>query len=319
MPGSRSSLRSAALALAAAPLVIALAACGGSDSANSDDSKGKAAAEGTERSVRTAFGEVTVAGAPKRVVTLSDASLDTALSLGITPVGTSAARGAEGAPAYLGEQAEDIPLVATVREPNTEAILKAEPDIILTGANLEKSQYETLSAIAPTIVPAAGDWRSGLDTYGEALGRADELDKKIDALVERAGNAGGGAKGTGIVMRWMPGGPIVMNSANMPTAMLEEAGLSPLPLAEDLGKQPHSDPLSLENLTKADADHVFIATLNAEGDKALEAARSEKAFTRMKAVEAGRDHGVDGQVWSSSNGPIAMEQVITDIEKALTE
>ncbi|MGW5973412.1 ABC transporter substrate-binding protein [Streptomyces sp. NPDC055186] len=319
MPRSRSSLRSAALALAAAPLVIALAACGGPDSANSDDSKGKTAAEGAERSVRTAFGEVTVDGAPKRVVTLSDASLDTALSLGITPVGTSAARGAEGAPAYLGEQAEDIPLVATVREPNTEAILKAEPDIILTGANLEKSQYETLSAIAPTIVPAAGDWRSSLDTYGEALGRADELDKKIDALVERAGNAGGGAKGTGIVMRWMPGGPIVMNSANMPTAMLEEAGLSPLPLAEDLGKQPHSDPLSLENLTKADADHVFIATLNAEGDKALEAARSEKAFTRMKAVEAGRDHGVDGQVWSSSNGPIAMEQVITDIEKALTE
>jgi hypothetical protein len=42
----------------------------------------------------------------------------------------------------------------------------------------------------------------------------------------------------------------------------------------------------LENLTKADADHVFIATLNAEGAKALEAARSEKAFTRMKAVKA---------------------------------
>ncbi|MFF0165629.1 ABC transporter substrate-binding protein [Streptomyces prasinus] len=317
MSRSRSSLRSATLALAAVPLVMALTACGGPDSANSGDSKEKTAAEGTGRAVQTAFGEVKIDGTPKKIVTLSDVSLDTALSLGITPVGTSAARGAEGAPAYLSDRAAGIPLVATVREPNTEAILKAEPDLILTGPNLEKSQYETLSAIAPTIVPAAGDWRSGLDTYGEALGKTDELDKKIDALVERAGEAGDGAKGTGVVMRWMPGGPIVMNSANMPTAMLEEAGLSPLPIAEDLGKQPHSDPLSLENLTKADADHVFIATLNAEGDEALEAARSEKAFTRMKAVEAGRDHGVDGQVWSSSNGPIAMEKVITDIEKAL--
>ncbi|MGX4688288.1 ABC transporter substrate-binding protein [Streptomyces sp. JNUCC 63] len=319
MSRSRSPLRSAVLALAAAPLVVTLAACGGSDSDASGDSREKVAAGGTERAVRTAFGEVRVPGTPKRVVTLSDASLDTALALGITPVGISAARGAEGAPAYLGDQAAGIPLVATVREPNTEAILKAEPDIILTGANLEKSQYDTLSAIAPTIVPAAGDWRSGLDTYGEALGKADELDKKIDALLTRAREAGKGAKGTGVVMRWMPGGPIVMNAANMPTAMLEKAGLSPMPLAKDLGKQPHSDPLSLENLTKADADHVFIATLNAEGTKALEAARSEKAFTRMKAVKAKQDHGVDGQVWSSSNGPIAMERVIADIEKALTK
>ncbi|MGJ3562234.1 ABC transporter substrate-binding protein [Streptomyces sp. INA 01156] len=319
MSGSRSPLRSAALALAAAPLVMTLAACSGSDSGTSGDSTEKAADAGTGRTVQTAFGEVKIDGTPKKVVTLNDASLDTALSLGVTPVGTSAARGAEGAPAYLGEQAEGIPLVATVREPNTEAILKAEPDLILTGPDLEKSQYETLSAIAPTIVPAACDWRFGLDTYGEALGKADELDQKIDALLDRARKAGDGAKGTGLVMRWMPGGPIVMNAANMPTAMLREAGLTPMPIAEDLGAQPHSDPLSLENLTKADADHVFIATLNAEGDKALEAARSEKAFTRMNAVQAGQDHGVDGQVWSSSNGPNAMEQVITDIEKALTE
>lgn len=317
MPRKRPSLRPAVVALAAIPLVAALAACGGADSANSAEAKGNSATSENQRVVETAFGEVKIDGTPKRVVTLSDVSLDTALSLGITPVGTSAARGAEGAPAYLGDQAADIPLVATVREPNAEAILKAEPDLILTGADLEKSQYETLSAIAPTVAPAAGDWRSSLDTYGEALGKSDELDKKIDALVERAGEAGGDVEGTGIVMRWMPGGPIVMNSAHMPTAMLQEAGLSPLPLAKDLGKQPHSDPLSLENLAKADADHVFIATLNAEGDEALKAARSEKAFTRLKAVEAGQDHGVDGQVWSSSNGPIAIEKVVADIEKAL--
>ncbi|CAM5738009.1 hypothetical protein SHIRM173S_07154 [Streptomyces hirsutus] len=129
MPRSRSPLRSAALALAAAPLVMTLAACGGSDSANSGDSEGKTAAGGTERVVQTAFGEVKIDGTPKKVVTLSDVSLDTALSLDITPVGTSAARGAEGAPAYLSDRAADIPLVATVREPNTEAILKAEPDL----------------------------------------------------------------------------------------------------------------------------------------------------------------------------------------------
>ncbi|MTE21651.1 ABC transporter substrate-binding protein [Streptomyces sp. TRM43335] len=299
-------------ALTASLLIMGLSACGGSASGDEGGNDGKRA----DRSVETAFGTVEVPADPQRVVALGDTPLDTALYLGIEPVGTSSARGADTAPGYLGEKAASVPLVATVKEPNIEAILKTEPDLILTGPNLEKSQYEALKAVAPTVVPKSDDWKQPLETYADALGRKEAFAEKFDALLERAADAAGGDDvGTAVVVRWMPAGPMVMNGANMPSRLLEEAGASLMPIAEDLDS-PHSDPLSLENLDRIDADHLFVATLNAEGEKALEAAERQKSFTRLEAVRNDAVSGVDGQVWSSSSGPYAMEKVIEDIEAA---
>lgn len=297
-------------------LSLGLTACGSSGSGGSagDSGSSSAAAKDGKRSIDTAFGAVEVPAEAKRVVALNDTSLDTALSLGITPVGTSSSRGGTTAPAYL--KADAVPLVATVKEPNIEAVLKAAPDVILASSGIEKSQYEKLSAVAPTIVPKAGDWRSVLAVYGDALGRKDDLTAKLDALDKRAAKAGEGRSGSAVVMRWMPNGPIVMNTTNMPGDLLKKAGAGTMPIADGLGAQPHSDPLSLENLNKADADRVFVATLNADGEKALETARKQEAFTRLKAVGTNQLTGVDGQVWSSSSGPIAAEKVVEDIEKA---
>ncbi|GAA2416220.1 iron-siderophore ABC transporter substrate-binding protein [Streptomyces glaucosporus] len=299
----------------ASSLVIGLSACGGSDSGSggeSGDGKGTQA----ERSVETAYGTVKVPSDPKRVVALGDTSLDTALYLGVEPVGTSSARGADTVPGYLGDKANSVPLVATVQEPNIEAILKAEPDLILASPRIEKSQYEALRAVAPTVVPKNENWKQPAETYAEALGEKAAFDKKLGALLDRAADAAGGNDpGSAVVVRWMPAGPIVMNAANMPSGLLKEAGATLMPIAEDL-KAPHSDPLSLENLDEIDADRVFVATLNAEGEKALEAAGKQKSFTRLKAVRDDRVSGVDGQVWSSSSGPYAMEKVVEDIEAA---
>ncbi|GAA2434181.1 iron-siderophore ABC transporter substrate-binding protein [Streptomyces macrosporus] len=302
-------------AVTASALVMGLSACGGSDSANADESE----AQQSTRSVETAYGTVKVPSDPKRVITLGDTSLDTALYLGVEPVGTSSARGAETAPGYLGEKAESIPLVATVQEPNIEAILKAEPDLILASPRMEKSQYEALKAVAPTVVPKNESWSRPAETYAEALGEKETFDKKFDALLERAADAAGGNDpGTAVVVRWMPAGPMVMNAGNMPSSLLKEAGATLMPIAEEL-KAPHSDALSLENLDKIDADHVFVATLNAEGEKALESAEKQESFTRLKAVRNDEVSGVDGQVWSSSAGLYAMEKVVEDIEAAYAE
>lgn len=108
-------------------LALGLTACGssgsGSSAGGSDSSS--TAAKGGKRSIDTAFGAVEVPAEAKKVVALNDTSLDTALALGVTPVGTSASRGGTTAPAYL--KADAVPLVATVKEPNIEAILKAAP------------------------------------------------------------------------------------------------------------------------------------------------------------------------------------------------
>ncbi|HEV7826749.1 MAG TPA: iron-siderophore ABC transporter substrate-binding protein [Mycobacteriales bacterium] len=300
--------------LAGVSLVAALAACGGTT-----DSPAEASPAST-RSVDTAFGDVAVPERPTRVIALSEAALDTALELGTTPVGTTARRGGEEPPAYLGAEAAGIPVVATVAEPNVEEIVKAEPDLILAGAGLEKARYDALTAIAPTVVPDAGTlgWEDQLATYAEALGKETELAAKLDALEKRA-DAVAAAQRTGataVVLRWMPNGPVVMSAGLMPSSVLADAGVAALPLAKGLGDKPHSDPLSLENLSQVDAGRLFIATFDADGKRALDAARKQPAFTRLNAAKAGAVSLVDGGVWSSSSGPIAWDRVLTDIERA---
>jgi iron complex transport system substrate-binding protein len=317
LPG-RSSARAAAAALAAAALAAAALAVGLTACSQQAQSS---ADTGATRSVTTAFGDVTIPEHPERVVALSEAALDTALALDVTPVGTTARRGGDAAPAYLGEKAAGIPIVATVSEPNVEEIVKAEPDLILATAGLDKAVYDKLAKVAPTVVPAAGltAWEDQLGTYADALGKKSELDKILADLRTRADavKATQQAGATAVVLRWMPTGAIVMNAGLMPGQALTESGRTALPLARGLADKPHSDPLSLENLAKVDADHIFVGTFDADGRNALAAAQAQPAFARLKAAKAGAVTMVDGGVWTSSSGPIAWDTVLTDIEKAL--
>ena len=302
--------------LAAAALV--LTACGGGSSSATDASE--AAAQ--ETTVGTAYGDVTVPAEPERVVTLAESALDVSLAVGVTPVGTTASRGGDSAPAYLGEDAADIPVVATVAEPNLEAILEAQPDLILASPNLAQEQYDALTAIAPTVVPegtAGDDWTAPLHTYAEALGADDELTSALDDVTARAeALAGEGVvDGTAAVVRWAANGPVLMNSALMSGSLLQAAGATPVQAAAELGTKPHSDPLSLENLAQVDADRLFLAAFGADGTGALEAARSQPAFTQLQAVQEGATTEVDGSVWSSAAGPIAADLVMDDIEAAV--
>jgi iron complex transport system substrate-binding protein len=304
--------------LAAATLTLSLAACGGS----TEDTADAAAPSATGTTLTTAFGDVTLPAEPQRVITLAESALDVALGVGVTPVGTTASRGGDSAPAYLGDQAADIPVVGTVREANLEAVLDTEPDVILAASGLTQEQYDALSAIAPTVVPtapAAGGWEEPLHLYAQALGAEDELAERLDAVTARAEALAddGALAGTAAVVRWAATGPLIMNAMNMPGQLLQAAGAEPVQAAVDLGDSPHSDPLSLENLGEVDADRVFLAAFGAEGASALEAARSETAFSRLKAVQSGGATDVDGGVWSSSSGPIAAERVLDDIEAAV--
>jgi iron complex transport system substrate-binding protein len=303
---------------AAAGLALALTACGGGDSGTAT----AAGSSATEITVSTAYGDVTVPASSSRVVTLSESALDVALAVGVEPVGTTASRGGDKPPAYLGDGAAGIPVVATVAEPNLEAIVESEPDLILAASGLEEAQYESLSAIAPTVVPEAptrGDWQAPLHTYAEALGVDEELTERLDAVDERAAALAesGSVSGTVAVVRWMAAGPVLMNSTHMPGSLLETAGATSMQAADDLGSKPHSDPLSLENLGEVDADRLFLAAFGTDGAAALEAAESQPAFARLGAVQSDAVSVVDGGVWSSASGPIAAEQVMDDIEAAI--
>ena len=74
---------------------------------------------------------------------------------------------------------------------------------------------------------------------------------------------------------------------------------------------------AVSTYTPGDADWLFVASLNADGASALEAARQQPAFTRLHAVRQNHVATVDGQVWASGSGPLAAHQVLDDLQRIL--
>ncbi|TBU90015.1 iron-siderophore ABC transporter substrate-binding protein [Phytopseudomonas dryadis] len=275
------------------------------------------------RTIDTAFGEVELQGTPQRVITLGENPLDVALSLGVQPLGSVATRGGNDVSAYLKDKAGAIRVVGTARETNLESVFALQPDLILASPELDKDQYQKLSLMAPTIVPKGNsfqDWRVNVELYGQALGKGAEakaaiaaIDQRIDAL---KGKVEPGQVAS--VVRWNPQGPGVMSSHLFVGQLLAQLGFKSTAMAEALTTKPHSDALSLENLSRIDGDWLFLATLNPDGAKALEQARQQPAFARLKAVSSGHAVSVDGQIWSSGSGPLAAQVILDDVEKALS-
>ncbi|MGM0701617.1 MAG: ABC transporter substrate-binding protein [Pseudomonadota bacterium] len=279
--------------------------------------------------VDTANGTVEVPDAPERVVTLYEGALDATLAAGVTPRGAVSTRGGDGVARYIEAHldGERPAIVGVVREINLEAVLAERPDLILAAPQLADEQYALLSRIAPTVVPesreiAPDNWKAEARLYGAALGREAELEAAIGEVEARAAELAEAlidaeVGGTANLVRWMPQGPLVMSDSLFSTGLLAEVGLDVDDAGLLNGRGVHSDPLSLENLSQLEGDWLFLATLNEEGDEALAAAEESPAFARLPVVKNGQVVPVDGQLWTSANGPLAAQAILDDIEAAL--
>lgn len=277
------------------------------------------------RTLETAFGPVEIDGEPERVVTLYEGALDTALTAGVEPLGAVATRGGQGVADYLGDAAEGIAIVGTARETNLEAVVALRPDLILTSPRLAEAQYSRLSQIAPTVVPAIEGfrpdaWKDEARLFAKALGREAPVDEAIvdveqraAQLKERQPESGGEA----MLARWMPSGPMVMSSRLFATGLLAASGFDVTDADLVPASRPHSDPLSLENLDRIDRGWLFLATLNEDGEAALDQARLTPAFERLDVVQRDRVVPVDGQLWSSASGPLAAQHILETLSDTL--
>jgi iron complex transport system substrate-binding protein len=191
---ARPLLRGAAL-LAAAALVVT--GCGSDDDdtgSSSGGSDGGSSSGAFPVTVRTAFGEVEIEEEPTRVVALGWGDAETALALGVQPVGASdwLAFGGEGVGPWSEGLYDEAPEIIETLEPSLEAIAALEPDLILdTKSDGTQERYDLLSQIAPTVGQPEGveayqtTWDQQLELVGQALGRTDEAEE-IGAEVAQA-------------------------------------------------------------------------------------------------------------------------------------
>ncbi len=179
---ARPLLRGAAV-LAAAALVVA--GCGSDDDTDSSSGAGTSSSGAFPVTVATAFGDVEIADEPTRIVALGWGDAETALALGVQPVGASdwLAFGGEGVGPWSEGRYDEAPEIIETLEPSLEAIAALEPDLILdTKSDGTQERYDLLSQIAPTIGQPEGveayqtSWDQQLELVGQALGRPDEAD-----------------------------------------------------------------------------------------------------------------------------------------------
>ncbi|MEU3708734.1 ABC transporter substrate-binding protein [Streptomyces catenulae] len=316
-PALRPFRTTAAVATLAA-CALTLTACGSSDTASG--------AKDTSKVTDATGTAVDVPAKPQRVVALSEMDLDSALTLGVEPVGLTAGRGQKGAPAYLADKAKGIPVVGAVTGPDIEKVVQAKPDVILAGQLADKQVLKQLRTIAPTVVTIGADksWRKSLELTGKALGRTNQAEKFLDDYDGRAAalkkDLGKRAGASVSVARYSAKGTAVMQQGVFIGDVLNDLGFKRPGIQAQPGKG-HSTPLSEENLKEIDADWLFIGTLDPGSSESslLKELTGKPAYRQLNAV---RDHHatvIDGSKWTSLGGPQAAVSVLDDIRKAMVK
>ncbi|MCZ4521344.1 iron-siderophore ABC transporter substrate-binding protein [Rhodococcus ruber] len=176
--------RSSALPAAALAFALALTAC------SSDAGDGADSPEAGGTVVTDMFGDVEVPANPQRVVALGWSDAETALALGVQPVGASdwLGVGGNGLGPWVDETYDTDPTIVGTFDVDMESVAALAPDLILwTRSTNDRTVYDQLSDIAPTVAAPPGTdiaygttWDGQTDIVAQALGKVDEGKKLVD-------------------------------------------------------------------------------------------------------------------------------------------
>ncbi|WP_323934040.1 iron-siderophore ABC transporter substrate-binding protein [Aeromonas caviae] len=284
-------------------------------------------AQASTRQVLDANGQShTVPDDPQRVVVLSELDLDSALTLGVQPVGTVNGRGQGTLPRYLLDKAgKEIQVVGDLDNPNLEKLIDLEPDLILTGQT-KPELLTLLNEIAPTVVTGnwGEPWKTVFNRSANVMNKEAEAKAflaRYDARLQEARTRLASHQGEQMsIVRWNPKGPSYMHGGTFASSVVTEMGLA-RPAHQIGDKSPHSPALSLESLNLLDGDWLVVGTLSTSGDAvdAMRQAEQTPAFQQLGAIKGKRFGAVDGSLWTSTGGPQAALQVIDDVERLLTK
>ena len=304
--------KNALLAGIGAAALMALAACGGSSAPS-------AAPDQTQtRTVEHFRGTTEVPVDPQRVVVLDLGELDSAIALGITPVGAVKAPVEEGLLSYLADRSADIELVGEIGEPNLEQIAALKPDLILGSDVRVKDFYDELSAIAPTVFTetVGVTWKDNLRVHAQALGREQRADELLADYEARAVAVGGKVPDDlqVSIVRFVPGEIRLYAQDNFVGSVLSDAGIA-RPAAQDVAE--FSVTISAEQVDQAAGDVVFVGTYGDPVETDGPTVLGGPLWQRLPAVQSGSVHTVDDHIWFLGTGVGAATLLLDELEQTL--
>jgi len=313
------------IALAAAT-TLAVGACGSTDDGSTDEtgSNGTGAFPAT---IETMFGSVTVESQPERVVALGWGDAETALALGVQPVGASdwLAFGEDGVGPWVQEGYSESPEIIGTVDPSFEKIAALAPDLILdTASSGDQGRYDTLSAIATTVGPPEGATAyltprdEQISMVASALGVPDKGAEVVADIDEQFATAAAEhpefAGKTVTVAAYTSDGWGAYVSGDARVQFLQDLGFVNNPAVEAVETDNFFIPISNENLGMLDADLLVVLPIYVETSEVTD----NPLFQQIPAVQDGRflvlDSGSDIANAISLNSalsiPFALEQLV---------
>lgn len=298
--------RKGPLAAAVLALALMLTSCG---SAGGGDVK---PADGP--TIETTFGPVTVPAAPKRVVALGWGDAETALALGVQPVGASDWLGYGGK--GVGPWAEDLyteaPELVGTTSVNFEKIAALDPDVILnTNAAVNKQKYQTLSKIAPVIsplpdtMPYGTSWHEQVTMVAKALGKVgkgEQLITETEDAFAKAAEAHPEFEGRTVALGSYYGDQFAAYvGGDSRVEFMKELGFVNKPAIDELASGNFHITVSPERLGLLSADLTVMFPIRAEAEQL----RRNELLNQIPSAQAGHlvildDHALTSAFSSGS-------------------
>ncbi|MCC9144615.1 MULTISPECIES: iron-siderophore ABC transporter substrate-binding protein [unclassified Arthrobacter] len=296
-------------AAAAAVAVLSLSACSTGAAGENESSSSAAAAEDQfPVTIEHAFGETTIEGVPERVAAVSWANAETALALGVVPVGMPLIEfggNEQGTTPWIDDALEDLD--APIGSENAPAqyseadgiafddVAATNPDVIIAAySGLSQEDYDKLSKIAPVVAypeaPWGTSWQDTATMIGEALGKSDDAEKLVadteQAITDKAAEYPQLEGKTFIYGNLAPGAENSVYTAldNRPKFM-ESLGLTQAPVVAENSKEGEFYvPWSDENLNQLDSD-IFVSWV--ASDDVADTIASDPLLSQIPAVKNG--------------------------------
>ncbi|MDT8896021.1 iron-siderophore ABC transporter substrate-binding protein [Halomonas sp. I1] len=271
--------------------------------------------------VANAFGDTRVPATPERVVTLYQGATDSAVALGITPVGVVDSWLEKPMYRYLREALAGVEHVGLETQPNLEKVAWLDPDLIVATRFRHERVRPLLEQVAPTMATGTVfDFKASLRLMAEATGRqarAGELLRAWDARVadfrRRIAETLGAAWPQKAAVVRFKSDHVRLYSTGFAGSILDELGFEQPDAVQDQGWGMKLT--SEENIPVLNADVIFV--LLEPDDPAIARNyrhwRSHPLWQRLDAVRHDRVFEVDAVNWIMGGGILAANAMLDDL------
>ncbi|WP_280561767.1 iron-siderophore ABC transporter substrate-binding protein [Chromohalobacter sp. 48-RD10] len=282
--------------------------------ANADDAR-------DGRTVTNAFGDTHIPARPQRVVTLYQGATDSAVALGITPVGVVDSWLEKPMYRYLRDDLAGVEHVGLETQPNLEKVAWLEPDLIVATRFRHERVRPLLKKIAPTVATdTVFDFKATLRLIAEATGRearAHELLQEWDARVadfrRRIADKLGDAWPQKAAVVRFKSDHVRIYSTGFAGSILNELGFEQPDSLHDQGWGMKLT--SEENIPVMNADVIFV--LLEPNDPAImrnyQHWTSHPLWKRLDAVQDERVFEVNAVDWIMGGGILAANAMLDDL------